>query len=382
MQYSLFLDFISKLLRSPQRSLVFVIDALDECGDGRSRASILKVLTDATAQAPWLKIIITSRPENDIQSFFNAPTQSSHLQYDLAADEEATSDLRKFAHDRFGLVASGRHLQPDWLEPSLFDRVISRAAGLFIFIKTLAFALEQCDDPTETLKAALLDSVGSSLTPLYRLYANILQARIVHNKAKFKRVVGVLLTTAPYRQLREETIADLAGVDISLVKTWVDGLVSLLYRDERANGAIRVRHLSISEFFVSDGCDYRVDLREANKDLGIICLKTMIDQLRFNICKLEDSRLANAAVHGLESRIKENISDALQYSSHYWSNHLCFTPDHDKADVLRTLKEFFEGLYPLFWIEVLSITGMVPIGAPSLRRVISWLKVSTVPGRG
>jgi len=382
MQYSLFLDFICKLPRPPQRSLVFVIDALDECGDNRSRPGVLKVLTDATAQAPWLKIIITSRPEVDIQRFFNATTLPSHLQCDLVADEEATSDLRKFAQLRFNQVAEGRYLQTPWPEASLFDGVISRAAGLFIFIKTVALTLEQCKDPTETLKATLQGSVGSGLTPLHGLYANILQARIVHSSAEFKRVIGVLLTAAPYRPLREETIAELAGVDTSLVKTWVDGLISLLYRDEKANGAVHVRHLSISEFFVSDGCDYRVDLREANKDLGIICLKTMIDQLRFNICKLEDSRLANAAVHGLESRIKENISDALQYSSHYWSNHLCFTPDHDKADVLRTLKEFFEGLYPLFWIEVLSITGMVPIGAPSLRRVISWLKVSTVPGRG
>ena len=33
----------------------------------------------------------------------------------------------------------------------------------------------------------------------------------------------------------------------------------------------------------------------------------------------------------------------------------------------------------LFWIEVLSISGMVPTGAPSLRRVISWAKVSSAP---
>jgi len=66
MKDSLFLDFILSLPRNPERTLVFVIDALDECGDSRSRSGPLKVLIDAAAQAPWLKVIITSRPEVDI----------------------------------------------------------------------------------------------------------------------------------------------------------------------------------------------------------------------------------------------------------------------------------------------------------------------------
>jgi len=92
--------------------------------------------------------------------------------------------------------------------------------------------------------------------------------------------------------------------------------------------------------------------------------------------KLEDSRLAD--IVDLPSRIKENISDALQYSSLYWSNHLCFSPDNGDRRVWSSVGIFFEGILPLFWIEVLSIMGMVPIGAPSLRGVISWIEVSTV----
>jgi len=110
--------------------------------------------------------------------------------------------------------------------------------------------------------------------------------------------------------------------------------------------------------------------------LGIDCVKTMVSQLRFNICGLEDSRLANADVKDLPSRIRENISDPLQYSSLYWSNHLCFTPDKNDQQVWESLKYFFDGLCPLFWIEVLSLMGMVPMGVPNIRKVISWAKVS------
>jgi hypothetical protein len=381
MKDSLFHDFIRNLPRHPKQVLVFVIDALDECGDDHSRRVLLRALADADAYAPWLKLIITSRPEVDILRFFDAPARSSHVRYDLTADAEATSDLRIFAQDRFRRLALKQHLEEPWPEPSLFEGVMSRAAGLFIFIKTVSLALEQSKDPTESLKATLQDSDDTGLISPYGLYSSIVKTRIVHSSVEFQRVIGVLLATAPYRPLCEETIAELAGVNLRNVKMWVDDLSSLLYRDKAAKGAIRVRHLSISDFFISDGCpcDYQVNLPDANAQLGITCIKTMVRELRFNICKLEDSRLANAAVHDLQTRIKENISDPLQYSSRYWSDHLCAAPDSGNRGASEVFKAFFDGLHPLFWIEVLSVMGMVSICAPSLRRVISWMTVSATP---
>jgi len=56
MKGALFLDLIRSLPHHPEHNLALVI-----------RPSILKVLIDAAARAPWLKIIITSRTEVDIQ---------------------------------------------------------------------------------------------------------------------------------------------------------------------------------------------------------------------------------------------------------------------------------------------------------------------------
>jgi hypothetical protein len=378
MDHSLFLDFIAKLPHHPEHPLVLVIDALDECGDRNSRPDILSALIDAAAQAPWLKIVITSRPEADIQRFFDAPTRPSHLRYDLATDQEAGADLRTFAQSQFDKVASTWYLSPPWPEESLFDRIIARAKGLFIFIKTIVLALECCEDPTEALEATLQDSDGTALDPLYGLYTSILKGRIAPKSTEFQRIVGVLLASAPYRSLPEDAIATLAGVKPNVVKKWVDDLSSLLYRDEAAKGGIRVRHMSISDFFLREDSpsSYQIDLNAANMELGIACMRTMVDQLRFNICNLDDSRLANEDVPDLQSRIEENIPVALQYSSLYWSHHFCVTPDNDDQRVWGSLKTFFEGPYPLYWIEVLSIMRMVSIGTPSLRRVVSWARVS------
>jgi hypothetical protein len=358
---------------------VFVIDAVDECGEPMSRVGILRGLTEAAAQTPWLKIIITSRPEGDIDRLFNTLPSSSHERYDLTADKHAPSDLRIFTHIRFGRVASKRFLPSPWPKRALFDQVILRAAGLFVFIETIARSLEQCENPTEHLKATLQESSGTGLISLYELYSSILKAQIVHKTADFRRVIGVLLTAAPHRPLCEETIAELAGVRLDLVKMWVAGLSSLLYRDESTNGGIRVRHLSISDFFLRGHHDnhYHVDLRAANVELGIACLKIMLEQLRFNICKLEDSRLANAQIGDLPIRIEKNISGALQYSCRYWSHHLSFNGDDADERVWKSLRKFFEGPYAVFWIEALSIMGMVLTSVSSLRRVISTIvKVS------
>ena len=119
-------------------------------------------------------------------------------------------------------------------------------------------------------------------------------------------MIGFVLTAAPYRPLREETIAELAGVGGDLVKMWVESLSSLLYRDGEANGGIRVRHLSISDFFLSHDChrDYHVSFQDVNVELGISCLNTMVEQLRFNIAssKIPESRMRPFTISHCESR--------------------------------------------------------------------------------
>ena len=380
MRQTFLLELIRGLPRSPERTLVLVIDAFDECGSHISRPGILGTLTDAATLAPWLKIIIISRPEADIERFFSALPKSSYLKYELP--EGTTSDLRIFAEDQFNRVAKIRSLPAPWPEPSLFNTVISQAAGLFIFVKTIALALERCADPTEYLTETLRDSRATGLTSLYGLYSSILRAQICRSTAEFRRVIGVLLAAAPYRPLHDKTIAKLAGVSPMLVAKWVNELSSLLYRDDGANGGIRIRQSSVSDFFLSNDCPsaYNINFREANMDLGISCLNTMTEQLRFNICKLEDSRLTNADFRDLPSRIKDNISDDLQYSCLYWSNHVRFDAQESDERVLEGLRSFFEGPYALYWIEALSILGMVSIGVQSLQRVISVIvKVSTAP---
>ena len=134
----------------------------------------------------------------------------------------------------------------------------------------------------------------------------------MHSSPTFQWMIGVLLATSPYHSLCKEMIAELAEVKANLVKKWVDALSSLLYRDEAASRGVCVWHLLVYNFFISDHCDYQVNIQDTDVLLGIACLRVMTMQLCFNICNLKDSWLANADIEDLPSQVTQNILDALQ----------------------------------------------------------------------
>jgi hypothetical protein len=172
-------------------------------------------------------------------------------------------------------------------------------------------------------------------------------------------------------------LASLTGLDLPIIRSWVDRLSSLLYQDGSKKGGIRVRHLSIIEFLTGPSCppEFRVDLQQANAELTIYCLATMTKELRFNICDLETSLLANAEIQGLDNVVDQKISDSLQYSCMHWSSHLCSNSDPANTQVSALLDEFLTGPRPLYWIEVLSVMGKVPAAISALREIKSCTKV-------
>jgi hypothetical protein len=124
----------------------------------------------------------------------------------------------------------------------------------------------------------------------------------------------------------------------------------------------------------------RVNPGNANVQLGIACIKTMVCELRFNICGLEDSRLANADIQDLRfPNQKSTFPTACNIVLFIGQTIFVLLPTIMIWRVWDILEGFFEGLCPLFWMEVLSILGMVPMGAPIIQRVISWAKVSLPP---
>ncbi|PVF92453.1 WD40 repeat-like protein [Serendipita vermifera] len=379
---ALFSQLITSLQVHPSHTLVLVIDALDECGESQGRNSILSSLFTASTRVHWLKVIITSRQEQDIESYFGRSDAIGHfLSKDLKTDDRTQDDIKSFIRNKFSIIASSHHLEPDWPGDALRDIIVSRSGGLFIFVDTLWRLLKDGLDPDDRLMQALSKTSGDTLTSLYDLYSTAIDGRVGQDKKTFRVAMGTIIVVGQYRPLCDESIAQIAGLRLHVVKNMVDKLGSLLYRDKMANGGIRVRHLSILDFLTeSQGHpDLSIDIKGAHYVVGIACIRVMLEGLKFNICGLESSLESNAKIEDLKDKVEQKIPDALQYSCIHWSNHICHTVDTEEPELYGALNKFVKDLRLLYWIEVLSLLDQVPKGDSSLRRILSWAKVSQEP---
>jgi hypothetical protein len=102
---------LKSLEEHPPHALVLVIDAFDECGEPRTRGRLLSTLLDVCHGIHWLKLVITSRREYDITSFFDKLGIAGR---DLATEDEGRDDIWRFTKNRMASISSDYHLPSDW----------------------------------------------------------------------------------------------------------------------------------------------------------------------------------------------------------------------------------------------------------------------------
>jgi NACHT domain len=369
----LLLKPLQLLKKHPPRPLVFVIDALDECGQPNARGLLLNCLAEACSLVHWLKIVVTSRPEPDIKSFFDRKRINSR---DLATDDLKRDDIHLFTQRRMASVASRRHLSPSWPGAERVSQIVERSRGLFIFVDTLS-RLVNVPKPEPLLAQVLNGKLEEANAELHKLYSTVVITRAVGHIGDLQSMLRAVIAVSAYRPLCAETLAKLINLEVPTILSWLDELSSLLYQDAAEGNGIRVRHLSVLEFLVGSTCPpkFRVDQKLANSELTRYCLVTMANELRFNICGLESACLSNADIRDLDNRVERRIPDTLRYSCMHWSNHLCYDTDPISAEIAGILDDFFEESKPLYWIEVLSLMGTIPIAISSMRLIKGCFKV-------
>ncbi|KEP46581.1 putative vegetative incompatibility protein HET-E-1 [Rhizoctonia solani 123E] len=113
------------------------------------------------------------------------------------------------------------------------------------------------------------------------------------------------------------------------------------------------------------------DESKSNEMVAHRCFDVMKTELRFNICQLESSYLADDQVSDLEARVVRCISPTLSYACRYWSSHLQLSAAKDNASHML-LDFLFERF--LFWMEVLSLSRCIGIGATMMQQAQTWLR--------
>ena len=379
---------ITEPLRKAGISTVIIIDALDECKDDEPSSAILSVLGRVVEEIAEIKFLITGRPESRIKTGFRLPLLADstdvfvlhHVQPPLI-----DNDIRMFLTHELSELAQRRQLE-EWPVEEHIDILCSRAAGLFVYaVATVRFLDSSLHLPKHRLDE-ILKVPGStthegktrlnSKTTLDSLYTTILQTAFSEEDpdvdSKVRTIVGTIV--ALVNPLPPAAIAELIRLEPEEVTLYLESMQSLLPLGEDSDQPVKLFHKSFPDFITDPSrCNTRffVPPGRLNLELGVNCLRLMINELEQNLLSLPEYAL-NSEVGDLQTRINSRISLALKYACRSWYNHVAEIKG-DIADVTPHLRIFLEAKF-LGWLEVLSVLGELRNSTVGLEKLIVWLQ--------
>lgn len=381
-------EVVSPKRANRPRVHVVLIDALDECNDIRARSALAKHLRDLANGVSWIKVIITSRPVPDIVDTIKRSC-STTSSININGEEWNTSaDIRLFIEAQSAQLELG-------LSPSQIDRFQEKASGLFIWCTTVFRYIEESKESRSRTVADVLqdhspDAKDNPHAPLYFLYQHVLDSAVSRSRDKelMETILGVIFVASTRKPLSTTAITDLLYHNersevLSEKREWVTNIIKSLFAImyvEEGTDVVRTCHLSVLDFIggiLSGKLSTLVDVRgeysvkpfsicldEVHERVFEGCLAVMKRELRFNICNLEDSFRLNDDVADLPSRIKEQLSEALQYGTLFWMSHLEQSGSKNSAEQVVA---FLNTQSALFWVEALSLLDAIDQGIVALQ---------------
>ncbi|KAH9051827.1 hypothetical protein EDB87DRAFT_647937 [Lactarius vividus] len=369
-----------RLIREPLEDLhivgpIFVvIDALDESGDTSGKHGLHRFLANHISELPSnFRVLITSRLEGDIEpAFLGAESVViKHMSDDVLA-ATTHSDISTFLQEELDLVSFEQY----------GEALARRAEGLFQWAAVAAGYIQEPKSvgrKRERIKQ-LLKMAGDhrGQDPLNELYKGVLEAYFKNEEAVFCFLVGQLLAAFEPLSIRSLTTLlrhapDDENAPNSVVET-LSQLGSLLSNVTSSDDTLPIvpLHTSFRDFVTNKekSGDFYVDLRVAHHQLAHSCLGLALADLKFNICNLESSYVANKDVEDLESRIVKHLPLTLSYACRFWDDHL--ERLDFETDLFRKLGRFFEQKF-LYWLEALSLMSDVGLAPRALSSLSIWL---------
>ena len=360
--------------------ILVVIDALDESGDAIGRAGLHTFLAKNLIRLPSnFRVLITSRPEDGIErALVGAPYIMIRYMTDFELAATTDDDILVFLQERLPYDEFRNH----------GEELAIKAEGLF---QWAAVASQFILDPPGRFGYSKKTCINHLLKrcsdrdgqdPLDELYREVLERYFTHPEARllFRSVVGQVITSIEPLSIHSLTtvrrhtgdLDDLDDADAAVVL--LRRLGSLLSNVHSLDEKLPIipLHTSFRDFLINreKSGDFWVDLRDVHQQMAHSCLSILLDGLKFNICQLETSYLANKDVTDLEVRVDNYIPPALLYACRHWDDHL----EHIgfETGLFGKLQTFF-GTKLLFWLEVLSLTNNVGFASAACAALNAWL---------
>lgn len=357
---------ISEGIIDPALPLVFVLDALDECGTPDKRESLLELLAEQASELPAL-FVIASRPSQDICGFFENNEHVLVKELDITTRNNH-DDISTFLKKRLQLIRNKRRSvrrRTDWPGDDAFQQLLSRASGLFIWAVTACNFIDnhspqarlemiirgpsatEAEHALDTIYRTALDSAGSWDIPEFVI--------------DFRAVLGFILIAR--RPLSGTDMTSLLGS--SVTEGCID-VISQLGCVLQLNPTIRLLHPSFADFlFDSQRCIKGIfHFEEAilHHSLALTCIKRLDNALKGSLC--------NMSLSPNYGQVAEDIA----YASMYLVEHTSMTSD---CGTIIPALETFVGRHFMDWVDTMSLlsTSRTMIGI--LEQFHTWLRVSS-----
>ncbi|KAG8724226.1 hypothetical protein FRC09_020730 [Ceratobasidium sp. 395] len=194
--------------KQPAGILVVVVDALDECGDDVTRKQLLVSLRGMSQLVPWLRLIITSRPDPEIREFFGYTGADWYTEYNVL-NYDALADVRILIKDRLKELTQ----TDDWPGDAV-EQLSIRSNGLFIWAQTACKFILAGFEHVGRLKTILDGThIGDSTVDLDALYTTAVKASALDgaedNMEHTMKCLGVVVVTATRAPLSVASLAQL-----------------------------------------------------------------------------------------------------------------------------------------------------------------------------
>jgi len=361
-------------LKNSRVPIIFVIDALDECGTNgiiddveshRNVSEMLEALTTLVRSPVKLpiKFLVTSRPETHI---CNTPVSDTSLSTILRLHtinkEQVTADIRLYVAAKLSSLPK----QPVRLTDKDADTLTQLSDGIFIVASTvLRYAL---DASTETVslrfKTLLNTSHGNMNTgtesTLDRIYSMILaDASRVEERPEMLKLLAAVLCAKMV--LSVAALADIMGLPRGDLRSRLSRLRAVVHvpEDDEEPG-LRTLHASFSDYLFGRALG-NVQISEAvgHNILAHGCLRRIAqDDLCFNIS-------GSCSSFGPNPEIASNrLPLSLLYACLHWAHHIDAASNGSNFDT--EVGKVFQAKF-LFWLEVLSILGKIGLASRLLR---------------
>jgi hypothetical protein len=375
---------LQNVARILSRYPVFVIDAFDECAMQVPHRRILLDTLKHWVEVPCqYKLLITSRDYHDIATALHGISQCHILSTGDLVDQNSYNDIHAYFSTHFHnfstSVGYDTVLPPNWPGPAIIGQLTERAAGLFIWAKTVVNLFEdEIEDPHQQLSLILADSSQANIDSLYsQILVSAFEKSSLHQVDAFKLVVGGILA-AKIPLCFSDLMCLLGLSEADTLSTLVLRKLRSVISADSSDTCLHISHQSFSDFISdSNRCpkQYLINFKESNDVIAANCLKIMnhpVTGLQFNICQFPTSYLSNDAVHNLSGLITKTISSCLSYASRFWIDHICASSGN--STLLQDADTFLHAKF-LYWLEILSLVKCVSVASPGLRLLSQKYKV-------